>query len=74
MPKRRDVDMNAQDVDGFTPLHLASGGGKLEVVRLLVEHGADIDVKDKGGWTAYQFALVKGYSEITKLLSKQRPN
>lgn len=74
MPKRQGVDMNAQDMDGFTPLHLAAGGGKLEVVRLLVEHGADIDVEDKAGCTAFQFALVKEYSEITKLLSKHRPN
>jgi ankyrin repeat protein len=74
MPKRQDVDVNAQDMDGFTPLHLASGGGKLEVVRLLVEHGADIDVTDKAGWTAFQFALAKGYSEITKLLSEHKSN
>lgn len=74
MPKRQDVDVNSQDMDGFTPLHLASGGGKLEVVRLLVEHGADIDVTDKAGWTAFQFALAKGYSEITKLLSEHKSN
>jgi ankyrin repeat protein len=44
------------------------------VVRLLVEHGADIDVTDKAGWTAFQFALAKGYSEITKLLSEHKSN
>ena len=74
MLKRQDMDINAQDMDGFTPLHLASGGGQLEVVRLLVEHGADIDVKDKAGWTAFQFALVKGCDEITKLLSEHKAN
>jgi ankyrin repeat protein len=71
MLRRQDVDMNAQDKDGFTPLHLASAGGKLEVVRLLVEHGADIDVKDKAGRTAYQVALAKGHDKITKLLTEQ---
>jgi ankyrin repeat protein len=72
MLRRQGVDMNAQDKDGFTPLHLASAGGKLEVVRLLVEHGADIHVKDKAGRTAYQVALAKRHDEITKLFTEYR--
>jgi len=34
---------NAWSPDGFTALHLAIFGGSEEAVRLLLEHGADVD-------------------------------
>lgn len=33
-------------VGGRTPLHLAAGAGELDVVQLLVEHGADTKARD----------------------------
>jgi hypothetical protein len=33
--------------DGWTPLHLASYGGHIEAVRLLLGKGADIEAQDK---------------------------
>jgi ankyrin repeat protein len=72
MLKGRDLDINAQDMDGFTPLHLASAAGVLDVVRLLVEHGADTEARDKAGRTPFQVALVKGHDEITNYYSLNR--
>src|SRR5258707_2735680 len=37
----RGADVNARAKDGRTPLHWASSWGALEVLRLLLEHGAD---------------------------------
>ena len=37
------TNANAWSPDGFTALHLAIFGGSEEAVRLLVEHGADVD-------------------------------
>jgi ankyrin repeat protein len=34
---------HAVSVDGFTPLHLAVFGKQEEAVRILIEHGADLD-------------------------------
>ena len=48
--------MTARSKDGSTPLHLASMYGRLEVARVLIEHGADIDAKDNKGRTPFQVA------------------
>ena len=43
--------VNCRDVDGrqSTPLHFAAGYNRLEVVQCLLERGADVHAKDKGG-------------------------
>jgi ankyrin repeat protein len=53
-----------------TPLHFALTGGSLEVVRLLLEHGADVDIQDEEDQTPYQVAESFGLTEIAKLLSE----
>ena len=35
--------------DGWTPLHFAAKYGQLEVVQLLLRHGADKELKSDGG-------------------------
>ena len=40
------ADPDAKTPDGDTALHLAAFAGKLEIVRALVEGGADMSVKD----------------------------
>jgi ankyrin repeat protein len=37
------ANANAWSPDGYSPLHLAIYGGSEEAVRLLIEHGADVD-------------------------------
>jgi hypothetical protein len=62
-------DINAQGSGGWTPLHWASYNGKLDAVRVLLEHGADVEVKDNfGGRTALQLADGTGRDEIVELL------
>ena len=50
------VDVNATNEGDFTALHCAAFSGLNEVVRQLVEHGADIDVRDWRGRTAFRLA------------------
>jgi len=40
-----------QNQIGLTPLHWTSFNGALEVVRLLLEHGADVEAKINNGKT-----------------------
>jgi len=41
---QQGAEINHQDIDGFTALHYAAKDGLLEIVKLLVERGADLNV------------------------------
>ncbi|KAH9025899.1 hypothetical protein EDB84DRAFT_1440272 [Lactarius hengduanensis] len=59
------ADPNACDNNHSTPLHQASSKGLLEVARLLLSYGANVDEKDGEGRTPLQ---VTEHQEMTKLL------
>jgi len=50
-------DVNAVNDEGYTALHGAAFRGTNEVVKLLVQAGAKIDVKNKDGWSPETLAL-----------------
>jgi hypothetical protein len=65
------ADVNARDSGGSTPLLLASEGhnfGDGSVVRLLLEHGADINVQNHFGRTPLHRASFRGALEVVRLL------
>src|SRR2546427_1296627 len=54
------ADVNAKEgTRGLTPLHEAARWGWNDVVRFLVDHGADLDAKDSRGMTPVDSALGK---------------
>jgi ankyrin repeat protein len=61
------ADPNTRNMKGFTPLHRAAENGWIEIVRLLIEHGANIEVKDKERNGA-EVASGKQLNETIKLL------
>jgi Ankyrin repeats (3 copies) len=63
--------IDAREDDGSTPLLCASRGRNSKdgsVVRLLLEHGADINVQGHSGWTPLHWASHYGALEIVRLL------
>ena len=61
--------INAKDDNSLTPLHSASYNGHTEVVNLLIEKGADINVKDTSrGATPLHYASENGHTEVVNLL------
>jgi ankyrin repeat protein len=63
-------DINARTASGETALHLASHGGHLATIQVLVKHGADINTSDAAGNTAlHLLAVVEDFEAITWLTS-----
>ncbi len=61
--------VNGSNDRGYTPLILASYYGRSEMVKLLIENGADVNFKSSQG-TALCGVAYKGDITITKLLLK----
>ena len=65
------VDANGRIRDGSTALERASQFGHVQVVRLLLQHGADVNIQDcSTGRTAIFVAILHGHHEIVRLLLK----
>lgn len=57
-----------------TPLHLAAGAGQIEVCKLLLELGANIDATDEQGQKPIHAAAQNNFSEVAKLFLQQHPS
>lgn len=68
------MNPNAQnESDGRTPLISAAARGDLEVTNVLLERGADVNVKDKKGYTALFHAIEAMYEDVAMAMLNQ-PN
>lgn len=52
-----------------TPLHIATRRYRTTAVKILLDHGADIDAKTAGGKTAYAHAIRRRFNDLAKLLA-----
>lgn len=66
--KRFGVDLGPFDRPLVTPLIMAARNGRLDVVRVLLEHGADVNAADHSGKTALAYASFHGKKELIELL------
>lgn len=57
-----------------TPLHLAAASGQMEVCKLLLELGANIDATDEIGEKPIHAAAQNNNSEVVQLFLQQHPN
>ncbi len=62
------ADVHQQDEHLWTPLNWAAGKGNMELVSLLVEHGADVAKVGRDERTPYQIALAAGHAEVARYL------
>jgi ankyrin repeat protein len=70
----KKVDVDELNQAGVTPLMLAAQEGHLEVVRLLLNHGATIDLQTSGGLTALMCAMLRNQEEVALELLKRGAN
>ena len=57
---------------GFSPLHTAANCGDLDIVKVLLKHGASIYTKDNKGRTAEELAFEAGFTELGRFLANER--
>ena len=55
-------------MSAMVPLHEACRDGDTERVRQLLDEGAPVDEKDRGGSTALMWASGQGHREVVQLL------
>ncbi|MFT3712366.1 MAG: ankyrin repeat domain-containing protein [Archangium sp.] len=65
------LDFEATDSRGYSALHFAAQGGKLESVRWLLEHGANPNHLDRFGNTPLFRAVYAKHADIVKLLREK---
>ncbi|CAI9107949.1 OLC1v1007445C1 [Oldenlandia corymbosa var. corymbosa] len=63
-----NVDLNSRDQNGWTPLHRAAFKGKIECVKMLVSHGAQLDIVDEIGYSPIHLAVEAGHMKIATYL------
>ncbi|KAM9582436.1 ankyrin repeat domain-containing protein 26 [Guaruba guarouba] len=67
---KKGADVHARDQCERTPLMTAASGGELNLIKVLLHYGADVSHKDTNGWTAEDYAVIHGYSSLSKQLSE----
>ncbi len=53
---------------GKPRLHEAAKNGYVEIVRLLLNHGADANARDEKGQTPHALAMANGYKSVADVL------
>lgn len=65
-------DMEMLDTRGRTPLMLAVTLGHLESARVLLNHNANVNTENRGGWTVMNEAVATGDPELVQMVLERR--
>lgn len=72
LAKKKPSSLDIATHDGKTPLHVAASHGYLDVCKVLLDHGAKVNVLLKSGksktMTALDAALYRGHRDCAKLI------
>jgi ankyrin repeat protein len=64
--------MDAGNENGGTALIYAAIRGSVEVVQVLLQHGADVNARDRDSKTALTYAVERGHQDIARLITGSR--
>lgn len=65
LAKHPQTQVNSQNNQGETPLMLAAINNQLDLAKVLIQRGADVN---KPGWTPLHYAATRGHREMMRLL------
>jgi len=60
--------VNELSEEGLAPLHLASMDGNTEIMRILLQHGASLDLVDFNNRSALEYAVLSGQFDAAQFL------
>lgn len=63
-----EINVNTSTIDGITPLMVASSLGNKNILLLLLEYGAKVDLVDNLGNSALIYASTNNHVDIVKIL------
>ena len=63
-----EVVVNSKHTYGYTAVHVAAGNNHADVVELLIDAGADIEVKNNDGRSPLHVASRRGNFQVVKIL------
>jgi ankyrin repeat protein len=69
-----DTIIEIKDKDNWTPLHWAAHKGHVDVIRLLLEKGANVNAQDKDRWTPLHWPAVRRDVDVVRLLLEKGAN
>jgi glycerophosphodiester phosphodiesterase len=69
---RPDVEI-AEKTFGWTPLFIACVNGHLPIVKLLIDCGAQTNVRDSSTWLPQEHAALRGHLEVARYLASLTP-
>jgi ankyrin repeat protein len=70
----KDCGLNTRDGDNWTALAHAVDGGHEDVVKQLLEAGAEVETTADGGLTPFSQAVAEGHTEIMEMLWRKGAN
>ncbi len=67
----KGADVNARDVQGYSPLHTAARNRNSTLVALLAEAGADVNARDSDGFTVLLHAINRNHVPTIEMLARK---
>jgi ankyrin repeat protein len=67
-----EADVNAEYLDGTTPLHLAAESGYRDLAELLIANKAKINAQSNDGTTPLHWAAVNGHNDVVMFLLESK--
>ena len=72
--KPSSANVSVVDDEGNTLLHWAAAGGHLEIVRFLLENGADVEARSRDGFTPLHSVAQEDHADVLELLIQKGSN
>ncbi|KAG7663045.1 GDE1 [[Candida] subhashii] len=72
------LDQNAdpeigENVFGWTPVFVAASEGYIQIVKLLIGYGCEVDIVDDSGWLPAEHACLRGHLDVADLVMPKQP-